>query len=193
MQKKSEDYTYEPKHQPVCVSLFVLRSFAAEHHNETHDGQICRNILRTDMSGILKDVSAQTNKHAQIQAQQKMRPRIVKKMPSRNHKWTSNCLNMDAFTDSSVSTCAQIPQAMRMTSARRSLHWTWFRLLTTRNIRFQSAAQDNLHVKTMEHILKKLHGAPKINIHSAKHQLLSVAGTVLCLQSRDQQHEYLVL
>ena len=37
--------------------------------------------------------------------------------------------------------------------------------------------------------LEKLHGATTINIHNSKHEPISVTGTVLCLQSRDQQHE----
>ena len=64
-EKKAD--TYVSKHQPVCVVLSVLRSDAAEHHNETHDDRICRNILRTAMQGNSKYVSAQTHNHAQIQ------------------------------------------------------------------------------------------------------------------------------
>ena len=52
--KLNEGDTYESTHQPVCVFLSVLRSFVAENHDESHDDRICRNMVRTDMSGNSK-------------------------------------------------------------------------------------------------------------------------------------------
>ena len=79
-------------------------------------------------------------------------------MPSR--KWTSNCLNMDVFTDSSVNLCTDSASDTH-DQRRRSLHMMWFGLLRTRHIRFQIAAQDNLQINTREHISQNCMVLPK--------------------------------
>ena len=87
--KPREADTYESKHQPVCVFLSVLRSFVAEHHNETHDDRICRNILRTvharKFKRCLSAARITTRKYKREMTQQTRldEPTVCEKMPSR--------------------------------------------------------------------------------------------------------------
>ena len=174
--KPREADTYKSKHQPACVFLSFLRSFVAEHHNETHDDRICRNILRTAMQRNSKDASVQKHNHAQIQTGDDWQtridePTICEKMPSRT---TSGQATVSKWM------CSQTRRSQPKVPLITASGVVWTAQNPTHSFPDggprQPSTQDN------GTNLEELHGATKINIHNSKHEPISVTGTALCLQ-----------